>query len=405
MFARKQTLGVLLLCLKLFDHARANQFALSTTMTGVISKEQSNSRQKRWPLQATHTRKPEKIVGRQAAKPTKDTGVVSRPSTESMRKKLDVGAKCFAASISCIATWFLIQQARLPAARASSICGLVACALFPPPLAAACLSGAFTGMSSYMKEWSETLLLAAITGVVYGVESSRTKFLVGKGGRLGTISVLASILYFAVRQDGRCISLVTDLVDRICGARSGMFLGALILLYVSQTRFIMRIQSRNKKPLILSLDNIAASASKMTIISILASQFFGSQFDLDKAFKLLQSTLIMFCCSLLVYFSPGNVLPMSIVGFIASFSHQVAPMCIGGLTGMTKLPGFSLTSLLECSLISSMLLGIGGLDGIGGRLGIFTIFGVSIAMNAWFADRKPDPSWTLSLEVDFDSWS
>lgn len=296
--------------------------------------------------------------------------------------------KTVCVGLSCWATWAITYYRKWSAVRSSSTIALLSCGICSPPLAAACLSGAFAGMSNHLQSSVQALTLSIVAGLIYAWESSfKSSILLGKGGRLGTISVLASLCYFALKLDQRSVNMLQDMLDRMGGPRVTTAL-ALILAIIYQTNKLVPDKSKDRPS---QFTRILMGGSKVALLAVLTSRWMATQHSKDInawLLSLVQSAGVMFACSLLKFFSPGNVLPYSLLGLAASFVPKnpdvTMQMCVGGLMGMTNLKGFSVLQLLETSIWVTMLLqGVGGFAGLGGRLGAFTLLGVVLANLSW----------------------
>ena len=353
----------------------------------------------------------------------------------------------FVSSLSCLSTWVCIHHRQMSPLRVSCMHGLVASVMgVPPSLAAACLSGAFTGTSSFLTDmddptmqWSDVAMLSVLTGVVYAWETTDTNLqwiLAGKGGRLGSLSVVASLLFWALHRDAQSFRLVRDWVTRKLGISTsvgiavamGIFWGAqenlsrLQGLVASLQQNTLTTTSTKTKITTKRVRNVHQYSSEEALpgpthMQQLQRQLRQSQRWLTSTAKivmvtmllrhafvenkhplpaLLESSFITFVCSLFLYQRStttwgGVVLPMSLIGLLASLldqhnRHVATPMCVGGLIGMTRLPGFSVGAHLEASVWITLLLYNNQdiLAGVGGRLGVFTVLAVLLAHMSWW---------------------
>ncbi|KAL7581455.1 hypothetical protein ACA910_022032 [Epithemia clementina (nom. ined.)] len=380
-------------------------------------------------------------------------------------------------SISCLSTWAWTVYGGMSPVRSSSLHGLLACLIgLPPPLTAATLSGAFSGMSTYLNilnnhshgflsRWKDIGLLSTLTGLVYAVEATNPSLqwvLAGKGGRLGSLSVVASLLFWVLHRDAKSFVQLHSWIVNDVGVSTVVGIAVAVGIFVGAQENLARLQalvsslqkrtSRAKQlsSLILGtskrlrLDNnymdelqnnepVVFMSSAPPEVVQLQRELFQAQRWLTSIAKivmlavlarhsllekkhpisaLIESTLVTFVCSLFLYQRctktwGGTVLSYSLVGLLASLldeanRHIATPMCVGGLLGMTRLPGFQVHSHLEASLWLTLLLynNNAALAGVGGRLGVFTVLSVVLAHTPWWwppsqpflSSLQPEPS-------------
>jgi hypothetical protein len=397
---------------------------------GAVSKKNPNK-----PKQQQQQQKPKPNPPRASSKAlVKKSSTAASSAPLLSLQQVEVLQRSMIAAISCVTTWAMAtHHVLLPGEiifiqnpmQAASVQGLLACALaaivprvvpslvMGVPFCAASFCGAVAGMSAQIATLGDASLLAFLNGVVfYLFERPDHKLQLGKGGRLGTIALLANVVYFGIRNGYEKLpTLVTDIVDRLQPSTTvAVVVAAIVLIMARRGQGVVPKQQQQQQPkqqpkqqqggVATTNTAVLMTASKGVIVAALLHRLIRDGDTLSAAaskstlaLTLTQSTLAMMAASVAVQKAkPYVILPVAALGLLgatvpfASNLGLAAPILLGAFVGMTSLPPFTLTSsqgianFLQASFLSAILLQLGLLAGFGGRLGFLAFVGVNFAL-------------------------
>ena len=293
---------------------------------------------------------------------------------------------------SCVLTWTLVQLLEISSIQASGVTGLAACFLFrnDPASTAAAFCGSFAGMSGHVVASSGlSVLHAALLGLCNAVTYywwTDQKLQIGKGGRLGTIAFLGNVLYFAL-QKGALATLAADVLAILKPSTAvALLVSSVAMLWQrrqqrSQTTLLeqQQVSTTTTTEITSPLRYIATNLPKLVILGSLLARFLAT----SATQNLVPTVLTTFVTSLLVKKSPGVVFPVALAGLLGGTllpASYAAAVYMGAFLGMTGLSNFGLQNFWDASLLSTLLLQLGVLNGFGGKLGFLAFVGVNFAM-------------------------
>lgn len=262
--------------------------------------------------------------------------------------------------LACTLTKLLARHVSI--VQASSIVGLLGCATRSPAMAAAIFCGSFAGMSGQVTSLLGATGLGSLAAAVYYLWDAN-KIGVGKGGRLGTIAFLGSLLWHGLVQSPAKGFPVAQQTLEILGWKAAGGLAA----FGSALHFAR--QSQAKRSL---LKNFLTGG----VLASIACSGWG----VIPAKELLLTSLSVYVSSLVVKESDGVVLPVAAIGLLGSFTPHAAPIYLGAFIGMTGLSAFGTLDFAKASIFSATLLKLGLWNGFGGKLGMQAFLGVLFGM-------------------------
>ena len=254
--------------------------------------------------------------------------------------------------------------------RSSSAVGVVAALLLSPPFAAASLCGSFAGMSAQIATIQQTALLGLACGLVLYVWDAN-QLQTGKGGRLGTIAFLGSMMLYSIRHGGPA-SVLTGIVRTLTPATA----------YTAAASSLVSIASGRPNVKGSRISPFLHQASKAVLLGSLFKRLLALHNGVIQP-QWGISAACMFLASMVVKTATpwrGAVLATAAVGLLGSFTPYAAVLYLGAFIGMTGRANFRIHNFVEASLLSAVLFELGLLQGFGGRLGFLAFLGVSFGL-------------------------
>lgn len=233
-------------------------------------------------------------------------------------------------------------------------------------MAAAIFCGSFAGMTAHAPNLLGATALGSLVAAVYYMWDAN-KVGVGKGGRLGTIAFLGSLLYHAssspmILEQG--LPVVQQTLTTL-GRRN------VLTMAISWTALHFSRRSDTKRT-----TSLLKYLAKAGVLASVASGAWG----VVPFRELALTTLSVYVSSLAVKESDGIVLPVAALGLLGSFTPYAAPIYLGAFLGMTGLAAFGTVHFAQASIFSALLLKLGIWNGFGGKLGMQAFIGVLFGM-------------------------
>ena len=230
---------------------------------------------------------------------------------------------------------------------------------------------------------ADAAALGAVCGTMYyGWDAC--KLGVGKGGRLGTIALVANLVYYGVRHNsGGLEAVAVQTLGALGPVNAVVAVASGLVLHFSRRSN----QAADEKPNSVLLRSVLTGASKVMLLAAVVGRLWWTIADSSnkyvKVADWVRTTTTIFAASMVVRKSPGVVLPPSLVGLAGSLfapSNVAAPIYLGAFLGMTRLQNFKVPAFVQSSIFAATLFHLGLFDGFGGKLGFLSFLGVLFGM-------------------------